>query len=163
MPDPLAAPPVLPSPVAPGEAVRADDWNRMLAAVVGLYAARAPRRDDLPDPVRAVKLAQRLMIGVVAEVVLTGTPIDGAYLPSGTKYVFVAADVPSIRLGAPGVGVLPDYGRPVRGNEARIYPQPVDSIVLLLRMNDAESPGGVRTYSCVLGEQVARRLCTGGR
>jgi hypothetical protein len=59
------------------------------------------------------------MLGVIEELVApaaAGTPS----WPSETKYVFAAVHSPGIRLGAPGVGVVPDYGRPVYADEAKL-------------------------------------------
>lgn len=159
MPD-TKAPAKLPAPVNPGEALRAEDWNLVLAAVAGLLAVGgASSAGALDVSARARLLAEGIMLATVTEVIQGGTVIDGASLPSLTTYVFVADHAPGIRLGAPGAGAIPEYGRPTRGDEARIWPQPVGSKALLLRWPDPSTPGGWTTRACVLNEKVARRMC----
>lgn len=86
---------------------------------------------------------------------LPGAP--GAHFPDDIRYTAVELGRPEAEMGP----AYPDFGRPVRNNEARVYPAAVGDLCLILK-----DPGGgvIRPRLMLLpgSEVVARRKCQPG-
>lgn len=155
-----------PVPVSPNDRVRTSDINRVIGAVLALLADRGRVYEGIRagaggvDVVRAATLADRVLLGRISAIVPPAAEGEASW-PSETRYFARAIEPQSMELGGQD-GVLPAYGREVRGDEAKVYPAAVGSLCLIVRTPDPESAGGVRAQLWVLDEVVARRRCTGG-
>lgn len=105
----------------------------------------------------SVFVAARIM-----DVRLSGAGVSG---PSGTAYLGsqVSYRIRGIRRG--GIDLdnqFPVYGRPVRGDEARIYPALQGMVCFIVRSPAATGAGGTDAQLMLLpgSEVVARRSCT---
>lgn len=83
------------------------------------------------------------------------TPNGLASWPSTVFYDYIGFK----RGGISGTMAAPAFGRPVKGNESRVYPAPVGSLAVVLRHPDAAGVVTPRFGFRWDREVVARRLC----
>lgn len=81
-----------------------------------------------------------------------------AFWPSQVSYRIVGIRRGGIDLD----NMVPVYGRPVRGDETRLYPASVGMVCVLVRSPAADDSGEIDSQLMLLpdSEIVARRLCT---
>jgi hypothetical protein len=90
-----------------------------------------------------------------------GQPTDAPpYWPSQVSYSYEGIGYP----GVTGEQKKPDYGRPAREDDARIWPAALGSVHYVLRVPAADGEGGLESKFVMLsggtdGEIVARRRC----
>lgn len=87
-------------------------------------------------------------------------PVNGSYWPSQVKYVI--AGIGAVNM--PQTPLTPFYGRPVRGDEARIYPAAEGALCFIERYPDPDAGNAITVRLYLLpgspgGEVVARRRC----
>jgi hypothetical protein len=149
------------APVRPGDPLEAAWAESVREAVQKLSGGRVPAglMAAIVAGVRAAGAESRFVYArIVAVSIAPGASgIDGAYLPSAVTYSVRGIDHPGIDL----TGVSPWYGRPVRNDEARIYPARVHDTCLVEKSVDIEGTVTPRLMLLPGCEVVARRTCGG--
>lgn len=149
--------------VRKGQEVSATQWNLLVGIVRDLAEAQADAKRGaggsggaggrttiaVPlSPADDSAYSERMVMAVVKAVNVTDADADGSALPSNITY-----DVVAVGRGAATLSTItPVYGRPVKGDQARIIPAKVDDLCIILRGSDSE--GTPKARLCILTEKV---------
>lgn len=145
----------LPNPVRSGEALRADWLNGLLAAMrAGQVSGGSGIEISASISGVVISLAAMLPDLLIPVRVFRDPPGPDPDWPSAVSY-----RVEGIYRGFVEAGVLPTYNRPVRGDEAKIHPQPDGSIALIIRAPDGEGSNTAELF--MFGETVSITVCPG--
>jgi hypothetical protein len=141
----------------PGEPLRAARLNEL---VDGINGATPTRPRTIIDSAVAETISALSPNDLIqCRIVTVNAPGAGANseLPSDVRYTVRGIGQTGIVL----VGVYPKYGRPVRGNEARIWPARVDDICYIVRRPTSERKVVGELMLLPGSEVLAFRTCGG--
>lgn len=156
----------------PGEPITAawakvvvDELNRLEGLLGGGGSGRA--NSQVLDALALATIAGDPDVFVMSRIIdvrLTGSGVAAsgglAYFPSQVRYHVRGVRRAGIDLD----NLAPVYGRPVKGDESRIYPAGVGTVCFIVRSPAAAGAGGVDAQMMLLPdcEVVARKRCDGG-
>lgn len=145
----------------PGDRLAASDMNAIVGALGDLR-----KRIDEGDSEMVARLVAAALAALGADWLLpvkisavhvTGTPIGGASLPSEVKYSYVAFYRPNLIKEQQ----TPVYGRPVKNDEARIYPATRGMVAVVVKNLNGDGTPRPELMLLPGSEVVARRTCGG--
>jgi hypothetical protein len=137
-----------------GDAITAEWANALRDAIVG-GRVNAGMMQGIMAEVLSLLAPERFSLGKIKGVNLSGTPVSGAYFPSGVTYQVKGIG----KLGIDEPAMVPYYGREVRNDEARVYPARVNDTVMIERDVDDEGTAHARLMLFSGCEVVARKRC----